>query len=315
MIHLFFSPVVIITIVVVCLLVVLLLLSLVGAMLAVVKARRKKKGKETVKSETKVKDAPFEMEGATDTIKMYHNEPSQPTLASGYNEYDYATTDDAFKNPASATASFNTNVYASADYTEVDQMPSDAGGKVSGEQKKSNAKKTSAKVVNPEELYTQPDTLKQKKTSAKVVNPEELYTQPDKMKQKKANTEVVNPEELYTQPDKTKDKSKRTSKTGSEAKATPPDDMYAQPDMTKKKDKRSQQHLEQEDKEEKLAPTAPLPYKKHNESEQVGDEDEADTPETPPPYAPVGEQYYNTRSGPLPQGSNYDYAVVDRQQK
>ena len=281
----------------------------------VVKARRKKKGKEAVKSETKVKDAPFEMEGATDTIKMYQNEPSQPTLASGYNEHDYSTTEDAFKNPASATASFNTNVYDFADYTEIDQMPSDAGGEVSGEQKKSNAKKTSAKVVNPEELYTQPDKKKQKKANTEVVNPEELYTQPDKTKDKKANTEVVNPEELYTQPDKTKDKNNRTSKTGSEAKATPPDVLYAQPDMSKKKDKRSQQHLEQEDEEEKFAPTAPFPYKKHVESEQVGDEDEADTPETPPPYAPVGEQYYNTRGGPLPQGSNYDYAVVDRQQK
>ena len=281
MIHLFFSPVVIIAGVVVSLLVVILLLSLVGGVIAVgVKVRREKKGKEAVKSETKVKDAPFEMKGATDTIKTYQNEPSQPTLASGYNEY-------------AATASFNTNVYDFADYTEIDQMPSDAGGEVSGEQNKSNAKKTSAKVVNPEELYTQPD----------------------KKKQKKANTEVVNPEELYTQPDKTKDKNKRTLKTCSEAKATPPDDLYAQPDMTKKKNKRSQQHLEQEDEEEKLAPTAPLPYKKHNESEQVGDGDEADTPETPPPYAPVGEQYYNTRGGPLPQGSNYDYAVVDRQQK
>ena len=315
MIHLFFSPVVIITGVSL-LVVLLLLLSLVGAVLAVVvKARRKKKGKETVKSETKVKDASFEMEGATDTIKMYQNESSQPTLASGYNEYDYATTEEAFKNPASATTSFNTNVYASADYSEVDQMPSDAGGKVSGEQKKSNAKKTSTKVVNPEELYTQPNKTNQNKTSVKVVNPEELYTQPNKTNQKKANTEVVNTEELYTQPDRTKDKNKRTSKTGSEAKATPPDDLYAQPDMTKKKDKRSQQHLEQEDEEEKFAPTASLPYKKHKESEQVGDGDEADTPETPPPYAPVGEQYYNTRGGPLPQGSNYDYAVVDRQQK
>ena len=105
---------------VVSLLVVLLLLSLVGGVLAVVVKVKRKKVKETVPSEFKVEDQPPIVEGATDTIKMYQN--VEPSAASHYadNAYEYGTPYGAYINPASATASFNTNVYDSADIGEVD---------------------------------------------------------------------------------------------------------------------------------------------------------------------------------------------------
>ena len=125
-----------------------------------------------------------------------------------------------------------------------------------------------------------------KKESPKVMNPEDLYAQPDKGK-KKWNTQ----------------EDSQVNGTEEEV-ATPYDDLYAKPDMTKKKDKRSQQHLEQKNEEEKLAPTAPLPYKKHMKFKQEIDEDEEDTPNELPPFSfHDGEQYSNTRSGPPTQDS------------
>ena len=262
--------------VVVSLLVVLLLLSLVGGVIAVVvKARRKMKMKETVH----------------DSGEACQNVQGQTTPPSRHNEnaYDYATTSDIFINPASATASFsaNYNVYDSTsgeghcedarveEKLPMDECYEDPVNSKLGKQKKSSLK-----------------------NSPKVENPEDLYAQPTKVKKKW--------------------KSKKDSQVNtSEEVAAPCDDLYAKPDMTKKKDKRSQQHWEQESEERKLVPTAPLPYKKHVEVMQEANEDEEAIPEVPPPFVPDGEQYYNTRggAGPPTQDSNYDYAVVDRQQK
>ena len=262
--------------VVVSLLVVLLLLSLVGGVLAVVmKARRKMKAKETVQ----------------DRGEAYENVQGQTTPPSRHNEsaYDYATASDIFINPASATASFsaNYNVYDSTcgeghceDARVEEKLPMDGcyedlSSKV-GKQKTSCLKKNGPKVENPEELYSQPTKVKKK--------------------WKSKNDSQVNVTEDV---------------------AAPCDDLYAKPDMTKKKDKRSQLHWEQESEERKPVPAAPLPYKKHMEVKQETDEDEEDIPEVPPPFVPDGEQYYSTRGGAWPstQDGNYNYAVVDRQQK
>ena len=262
--------------VVVSFLVAFLLLSLVGGVLAVVvKARRKMKAKETVQ----------------DSGEAYENVQGQITPLSRHNEsaYDYATASDVFINPASATASFsaNYNVHDSTsgeghceDARAEEKLPKDGcyedlSSKV-GKQKKSSLKKNNLKMENPEDLYAQPTKVKKKWKSKK-------------------DSQV----------------------TGTEDVAAPCEDLYAQPDMTKKKDKRSQQHWEQESEERKLVPAAPLPYKRHVEMKQETDEDEVDIPEVPLPFVPDEEQYYNTKggTGPPTQDGNYDYAVVDRQQK
>ena len=262
--------------VVVSLLVVLLLLSLMGGVLAVVvKAMREKQAKETVQ----------------DSGEAYENVQGHSTPPSRHNQntYDYATASDIFINPASATASFSTryNVHDSTsgechceDARVEEKLPKggcyeDLSSKVE-KQKKSCLKKNSPKVEHPEDLYAQPTKVKKKWKS-------------------KNDSQVNETEEVDT----------------------PCDDLYAKPDMTKKKDKRSQQTWEQESEEEKLVPTAPLSYKKHVEMKQETDEDEEVIPEVPPPFVLDGEQYYNTKcgAGPPTQDSNYDYAVVDRQQK
>ena len=261
--------------VVVSLLVVLLLLSLVGGVLAVV-----------VKARRKMKAK----ETVHDSGETYENVQSQHTPLSRHNEsaYDYATTSDIFINPASATASFsaNYNVHDSTsgeghceDARVEEKLPKDGCyedlSSKVGKQKKSSLK-NSPKVENPEDLYAQPAKVKKKWKSRK-------------------DSQVNETKEV----------------------AAPCDDLYAQPDMTKKKDKRGQQHWEQESEERKLVPTAPLPYKRHVEMKQEAEEDEEDIPEVPPPFVPDEEQYYNTKcgAGPSTQDGNYDYAVVDRQQK
>ena len=262
--------------VVVSLLVVLLLLSLVGGVLAVVvKARRKKHTKETIQSGSEVENKLRERGDSTDSIDTCQN--VDPTSKLNETAYDYATAKYAFINPASATTSFSTNVYDTANYSKVVERPfvagrndhyedvrveqtwggggcyEDALKSVVGEQMKSALKKESSKVMNPEDLYAQPDKRKKK-----------WNTQED--------SQVNGAEEEV---------------------ATPPDDLYAQPDMTKKKNKRSQQHWEQESEERKIVPTAPLPYKKHVKFKQeIDDEDEEDTPNELPPV-PDKEQYYN----------------------
>ena len=227
-----------------------------------------------------------------DSGEAYENVQGQITPLSRHNEsaYDYATASHIFINPASATASFSTNynVYDSTsgvghcEDARVEEKPPKDGyyedpvNSKLGKLKKSSLKKNSLKVKNPEDLYAQPIKVKKKWKS-------------------KNDSQVNETEEV----------------------AAPCDDLYAQPDMTKKKDKRSQQHLEQENEERKPFPTAPLPYKKHVEVMQEEDKDEEDIPEVPPPFVPDGEQYYNTKGGVVPptQDGNYDYAVVDRQQK
>ena len=254
------------------LLVVVLLLVLVVGVLAVMMVRKKRKRMEAVQSLSKVGSNPQAGEVAGESINtdyMVHYENSQMATAGLHieAEYTYATADDAFINPASATASHLTHVSESAYYSEVDQRPleinagegglyEEARGEVrwsggglyeeaekhaAGKQKKSAATEQSSKLQNPEDLYTQPNMMKKTAKPAKQIN--------------------------------------RTDDTDVNL-----DDLYAQPDMTKKKNKRSQQQWEQESEGKKSVPPAPRSYNEHKADKNKRKMDEEDSPEIPPPY-------------------------------
>ena len=258
--------------VVVVLLVAVVLLSLVGGVVAVVLRARRKKITEAGQSNSKAEDSPHEGEV---NINMYQNVQCQPTPASGHNEPYYSTAADVtFINPASATASFNTHMYDSAD--EIDREPTDmGGGGVHEEAKVEERCGGGGYHEEPGKSVSQ----KHRKSAAKMVN-----------------TKLVKPEELYAEPNKVKKKNAKKDSQASrtEETAAPSDDLYAKPDMTKKKDQRSQQESEQE---RKLPPQAPLPYKKRKEAMHENEVDGGDVPELPPPYVPDEEQYYNTGGG------------------
>ena len=247
------------------------LLSLMGGVVAVVVVVRRKKMMEAGQSNSKAEDSPHEGEV---NIKMNQNVQCQPTPASGHNEPYYSTAADVtFINPASATASFNTHMYDSA---EVDREPTDVGG--GGVYKEARVEERwgcGGYLEEPGKSVSQ----KHRKSAAK-----------------KVNTKLVKPEDLYAEPNKVKKKNAKKDSQASrtEKAAAPSDELYAKPDMTKKKDQRSQQDSEQE---RKLPPQAPLPYMKHKEAMHESEVDGGDVPELPPPYAPDEEQYYNTGGG------------------
>ena len=256
----------------------------------VVKARRKLKANEAVQSESRVEDRLCEMVDTTSNVGTCQYALAQPSSPSKHNEnnYDYATASDIFINPVSATVSFTTNVYDSAGgvgHYEMIKIEEKLGG---GECDEGGV----AGILGGQKKSLKLD-------SPKVVKLEDLYAQPAKVK-KKWNTK----------------KDSQVNET--EDVPAPCDELYAKPDMTKKKDKRNWQHWEQESEKRKPVPTAPLPYKKHVEVKRETDEDEVDIPDEPVPFSIAdGEQYHNTKggAGPPTQGGNYDYAVVDRQQK
>ena len=118
---------------------------------------------------------------------------------------------------------------------------------------------------------------------------------------------TMNPEELYTVPNKVKgDKAGDDLDSQGSIKeetiiAASSDNLYAKPDKSKKKGQRGQD-IEMEEqwenrKEVKYAPIAPLPYKKHKEAQEMGEED-----------AKVG-------AGVLPQERQFDYAALDWERK
>ena len=277
--------------VVVVFLVVVVLLSLVGGVVAVVLWMRRKKMMEASQSYSKAEDSPHEEEVK---INMYQNVNNQPTPASGHNEPYYSTAADTFINPASATASFKTHMYDSAD--EIDQEPTDVGGGGLYEEAKVEERWDGGGYHEEPEKRV---SGKQKKCAVR-----------------KVNTKLVKPEDLYAEPNKVKKKNAKKDSQASrtEETAAPSDELYAKPDMTKKKDQRSQQGSEQEGK---LPPQALLPYKKHKEAMYESEKDGEDVPEVPPPYDPDEEQCYNTRgeAGPSFLERRYDYAALDWQQK
>ena len=237
----------------------------------VIKARRRKKGKKTVRFQCSVESEPLEAKINVDTYDYVRDQPT-PRPRQDENTYDYAAAENIFINPASATASFNTHVYDSANYSEVVERSLAVGEE--GNYAEARAEVSSGGGCHEE---TVKGTCRKQKDSdvknaiTKVVKPEELYAQPDKLMKKKKNTK------------------KDTQVSTTEEVVTPCEDLYAKPDMTKKKDKRSQQHWEEVSEERKLVPTAPLSYKKHKE-EKKERENEADFPDDPPPPLHVSDE-------------------------
>ena len=128
----------------------------------------------------------------------------------------------------------------------------------------------------------------------------------------KKGYELMHPEDLYAQPDKTAKVNKKNNQSSKiEETPAPVEDLYTMPDMTKKMKQKNQKGLEQESEEGKLPPQAPLPYKKHKEAKEEGEED---VPELPPAYDFDGEQDCDTGEG---DGSErrFEYAVLEWQKK
>ena len=265
---------------VVTLLVAVVLLSLVGGVVAVVLKARRKMLMEAGKSHSKAEDNPHK----DGNVKMYQNVQSHPTPASGHSEPDYSTAVDAFINPASATAPFKTNM------CEIDQPTEIGGGGVYEEARVEWS--GGGHFEEPEKGANK----KQKKFTTKKVNPK-----------------LVKHEDLYAEPNKVKKKDVRKV-SRSEEVAAASDALYAQPDMTKKKDHKDQQNLEQE---VKLAPQAPLPYKKHKETKHESEENGEDVPKLPPPYVPDEEQLHNAGDGDASSSPErkFEYAVLDWHKK
>ena len=264
---------------VVSILVVVLLLSLVGGVVAVVVRTRRKRGLESgqqchCKAEDKAS------EGAVG-INMYQNVQSQATPPSGSSGPNYDIAANIFVNPASATASFKTHMYDSAD--NLDQEPTEVGGGGAYEEARVEwdgrghnedpVKSTSGKQTRSAA----------KKVNAKLVKLDDLYAQPSKVKKK--------------------NKAKEDAQVSRKEAAAPSDDLYAQPDMAKKKHQKSQQDVEQV---RKLPPQVPPPYKKHKEAKEEG-EDEEDAPVLPPPYVPDTDN----GDGDSPTERKFEYAVLD----
>ena len=127
----------------------------------------------------------------------------------------------------------------------------------------------------------------------------------------KKGYELMHPEDFYAQPDKGAKVKKDNQESKIEETPAPVEDLYAMPDMTKKMKQSNQKGLEQESEERKLPPQAPLPYKKHKEAKEEGEED---VPELPPAYDFDGVQDCDTGDG---DGSErrFEYAVLDWQKK
>ena len=267
------------------LLVVVLLLTVVGGVVAVVTVRvmKMKKIKESAQPHSKSEDNPN-----GEVHNLYKNVQSQPIPTSGHSEPDYASAADAFINPASATVSFKTHMYEYAN--ETDQRPTDIGwGRV----------------------------YEEARVECGGGRCEESVKGKSGKQNKSLNVDIkIKREDLYAEPNKVKKKGEKKDKqvSRSEEAAAPSDDLYAQPDMTKKKTQKGQQDVEQE---RKLPPQAPLSYKKHKEAKHDSEEDRECDPDPPPPYVPDEKQYYSTRGegGPSSSEKEYDYAVLDWQQK
>ena len=273
---------------------VVVLLTLVGGIVAVVvvvvkKRKTKKAAAGQPHSEAYLQDTIQDEEEHKDKLNMYQNVQMKPTPTSRNSEPYYSTPADNFANPASATASFGANTY---DYSNVDHraLDGDEGG-----------------------LYEDPGVDASRGgrgcKDKPVKGASEAQTASALLAKK--GYVMMHPEDLYAQPDKTAKVNKKDNQD-SKIKETPPplEDLYTMPDMTEKMKQRNQKGLEQESEEGKLPPQAPLPYKKHKEAKEEGE----DVPELPPTYDFDGEQDCDTGDG---DGSErrFEYAVLDWQKK
>ena len=261
---------------------VLVLLALVGGVVAVVVVVKKRKMKTTghgqPHSQAYLQDTIQDEEGHKDKINMYQNVQMKPTPTPGNSEPYYSTVADDFANPASATASFGANTYDEGGlYEDAGVDASRGGGGCKDKPVKGASEAQTASALLAKKGY-----------------------------------ELMHPEDLYAQPDKAA-KVKKKDNQGSTIEETPApvEDLYTIPDMTKKMKQKNQKGLEQESEERKLPPQAPLPYKKHKEAKEEGEEE---VPELPPAYDFDGEQDCDTGDG---DGSErrFEYAVLDWQKK
>ena len=260
---------------------VVVLLALVGGIVAVVvvvvvkKRKTKKPGQSH--SQAYLQDGVRDGEGHKDIINMYQNVQMKPTPTSGNSEPYYSTPTDNFANPASATASFGANTY---DYSNVDHraLDGDEGGLY-------------------EDVSRGGGGCKDKPVKGSALLAKKGY-------------ELMHPEDLYAQSDKTAKVNKNNQGSKIEETPAPVEDLYTMPDMTKKMKQRNQKGLKKESEEGKHPPQAPLPYKKHKETKEEGE----DVPELPPAYDFDGEQDCDTGDG---DGSErrLEHAVLDWQKK
>ena len=199
-------------------LLVVVLLSLVGGVVAVVVKVRKRKIKETGQSHSKAY-----LVGSVhdkDNINMYQNVQSQPNPAPGHSDPYYSTPAYNFAKPSSTTASFGACMYDSADYSEADQRALDIyeGGlyeDASAESTQGGGGYNEKPVIGASGTQKISDVLT--KAGYELMNPEELYTQPDKsaMSRKgkqgsrKEEENAAPVEDLYTVPDMTKKRKQR----------------------------------------------------------------------------------------------------------
>ena len=271
---------------------VVVLLSLVGGIVTVVVVVKKRKMKKSCQphSQAYLQDTIQDEEGHKDKPNVYQNVQMKPTPTSGNSEPYYSTPADNFVNPASATASFGANMY---EYSHVDHrgLDGDEGGLYED-----------AGVVTSRGGRGRKDKPVKGASGAQTASA--LLA--------KKGYELMHPEDFYAQPDKAAKVNKKDNQ-GSKIEETPApvEDLYTMPDMTKKMKQKNQKGLEQESEERKLPPQAPLPYKKHKEAKEEGEED---GPELPPAYDFDGEQDCDTGDG---DGSErrFEYAVLDWQKK
>ena len=237
-------------------------------------------------SQAYLQDTIQDEERHKDNMNVYQNVQMKPTPTSGNSGPYYSNPAEDFANPASATASFSANKY---DYSNVDHraLDGDEGGLYEDVSRGGGGCKD-----------------KPVKGASTVQTASALLA--------KKGYELMHPEDLYAQPDKTVKVNKKDNQ-GSKIEETPApmEDLYTMPDMTEKMKQRNQKGLEEESEERKLFPQAPLPYKKHKEAKEEGEED---VPELPPAYDFDGVQDCDTGDG---DGSErrFEYAVLDWQKK
>ena len=260
------------------------------AVVVVVVKKQKMKTTGRPHSQAYLQDTIQDEEGHKDKINMYQNVQMKPTPTPGNSEPYYSTVADKFANPASATASFgaNTYEYSNADHGALD---GDEGGLYEDtgvDASRGGGGCKDKPVKGASEAQTASALLARK--GYELMHPEDLYAQPDKAaKVKKKDNQGSKIEEI----------------------PVPVEDLYAMPDMTEKMKQRNQKSLEQVSEKRKLPPQAPLPYKKHKEAKEEGEED---VPELPPPYDFNGQQDCNTGDGDGSERSS-EYAVLDWQKK
>ena len=274
---------------------VVVLLALVGGIVAVVVVvvkKRKMKKPGQPHSQAYLQGTIQDRVGQKDNINMYQNVHMKPTPTSGNGEPYYSTPAENFVNPASATAYFNANLYDSADYSKEDHRALDADVEEIYEEARAD-----------ESSWGGGGYKKPMKSASEAQTASALLA--------KKGYELMQPEELYTQPDKIAKVKKDRQGRKIEETPAPVEDLYTMPDMTEKMKQRNQKGLEQESEEGKLPPQAPLPYKKHKEAKEEGEED---VPEFPSAYDFDGEQDCDTGDG---DGSErrFEYAVLDWQKK